>query len=177
MDIELNNGRIIVPHHPELSVFALNVHHAEAGDGIALPIIIHNGDWFVSNGFFYGSGYADCWQMDDAENLKHNIDKGWLAAHIPDRSKTNFSTLGYRQTDDGRWLFDRETYKAHALGLLNQLPHPSEPRPQPSQRLLSETVFIGRTAKNGRRDKILPQRIAITACIILLIWWFTPTTA
>ncbi len=153
MDIELNNGRITVPRHPELSACALNVHHAEAGDGIALPIIIHNGDWFVSNGFFYGSGYADCWQMGDAEHLSQNINKGWLAARIPERSKTNFGTLGYRQTDDGHWLFDRETYKAHALGLLNQLPRSSEPRPQPSQRLLSKTVFYRQDGEKREAGK------------------------
>lgn len=149
MNAALNNGRIIVPHHPELSVFALNVHHAEAGDGIALPIIIHNGDWFVSNGFFYGSGYADCWQMGDAEHLSQNINKGWLAARIPERSKTNFgTTLGYRHTSDGRWLFDRETYSAHTLGLLNRLP-----RPQPSQRLLSKTVFYRQDGEKREAGK------------------------
>lgn len=153
MNAALNNGRIIVPHHPELSACALNVHHAEAGDGIALPVIIHNGDWFVGNGFFYGSGYADCWQMGDAEHLSQNINKGWLAARIPERSKTNFGTLGYRQTDNGRWLFDRETYSAHTLGLLNQLPRPSEPRPQPSQRMISETVFYRQNGEKREAGK------------------------
>lgn len=49
MDINKN-----IPFH------TLKVCNEEVGEGIALPILIHNGDCFVSNGFFFNSDWVYC---------------------------------------------------------------------------------------------------------------------
>jgi hypothetical protein len=69
----------------------------ESGDpvyGLALPVFINNGTYFLDTLDMYEDGVAECWGLVRIDELQEKVDSGWITTAPPVGAKISVHALG-----------------------------------------------------------------------------------
>jgi hypothetical protein len=62
--------------------------------GLALPIFIHNGSYFLTTLDIYADGVAECWGLVRISELQAKVDRGWITTDAPTGGQISVHDLG-----------------------------------------------------------------------------------
>jgi hypothetical protein len=89
--------------------------------GIALPIFIHNFNFYLVTLDIYEDGVADCWELVAIDELDTKIAEGWIDTEPPEGAEISISNLGNAHAIDAQWIFPRQNLVPTAQAIFNQL--------------------------------------------------------
>lgn len=72
--------------------------------GLALPIFIHNGSYFLNTLDIYVDGVAECWGLVQIDDLQAKVDSGWITTAPPVSGKISVHDLGGGTLSAVEWL-------------------------------------------------------------------------
>ncbi len=90
-------------------------------EGVSIPAIIHNGNFFFVDIDVYENGRVECWNFEDFENFKKNVNEGWVRVNIPDNKDISIHGLGSWTISNGNWSFSQKTFIDYVLSLIKEL--------------------------------------------------------
>lgn len=97
------------------------VYRKQIIEGFSVPAIIHNMDYFFVDLDVYENGRVYCWNFEDFENFKKDIQRGWVVLNIPDNKEISIHGLGRWTIENGNWLFNKETFINYIQNLIKEL--------------------------------------------------------
>lgn len=62
--------------------------------GASLPVIIHNGQYYLTDIKIYADGLIDCWGLITIDEFKQKLDEGWVITEIPNNTEVSIFSLG-----------------------------------------------------------------------------------
>lgn len=81
-------------------------------DGVVLPAIIHNANYFFVNLPVYADGLVDAWELLDRPLFEAKLAAGWVTTIVPDGEQIHVHGLGAWTVANGEWdLTPRELGK------------------------------------------------------------------
>jgi len=81
-------------------------------DGVVLPAIIHNANYYFVNLPVYADGLVDAWELLDRRLFEAKLATGWVTTFVPDGAQIHVHGLGAWTVDNGEWaLTPRELGK------------------------------------------------------------------
>lgn len=86
------------------------VYRKQTIEGVTVPAIIHNSQYFWHNMAVYEDGTISCWNKVDLFDVPDEISRGWLAYKIPDGKSISVYGACCFELADGRWEFDNGSY-------------------------------------------------------------------
>lgn len=86
------------------------VYRKQTIEGVTVPAIIHNSQYFWHNMAVYEDGTISCWEKVDLDDVPVKLKRGWLTVSIPDgKSISVYGACGVELTK-GNWSFTNESY-------------------------------------------------------------------
>lgn len=73
--------------------------------GLAMPIFIHNGDYYYSSLSVYADGLVDCWGSVDLAIFRRKLNQGWVVTVVPAGARLNFHDLGWARITNCEWQY------------------------------------------------------------------------
>lgn len=89
--------------------------------GVAIPGVIHNSSYFLTDVVVYEDGLISCWHAADLESVATEIDRGWLVSSIPDTKSISIHGLGRFRVANGSWLHDKSSFLGHIRGIVRHM--------------------------------------------------------
>lgn len=89
------------------------VYRKEIIEGVTVPSLIHNGDYFWNNMAVYQDGTVNCWKRVNLDRVAEVIQKGWLAAQMPEGRKLSIYELCIFPVEKAEWKFNDKSYFAY----------------------------------------------------------------
>lgn len=74
-------------------------------EGVSIPGIIKNGTHFFVDLEVYEDGRVQCWNFEDFEHFKKDVNRGWVAINIPDGEEISIHGLGDWKISSGVWIY------------------------------------------------------------------------
>lgn len=90
-------------------------------EGFSIPAIIHNRSYFFVDLHVYENGRVQCWNFEDFEHFKRDVQRGWVALNVPDNKEISIHGLGAWTIINGNWQFDKETFIEYVKELIKLL--------------------------------------------------------
>lgn len=90
-------------------------------EGYSIPAFIKNGSHFFVDLEVYENGRVNCWNFEDFEHFKKDVNRNWVALSIPDNNQISIHGLGDWIIDNGNWLFNKETFIEYVQSLIKEL--------------------------------------------------------
>ena len=90
-------------------------------EGISVPAIIHNSQFFFVDIDVYEDGRVNCWNFEDWEHFRKDVHRGWVVLNIPDNESISIHGLGTWEISNGSWQFNRETFISYVESLIKLL--------------------------------------------------------
>ncbi|MBO2009049.1 hypothetical protein [Hymenobacter negativus] len=90
-------------------------------EGVAIPAIIHNGSYFLVDIDVYENGRVSCWNFEDFEYFKKDVNKGWVSLSIPDGESISIHGLGSWEIQHGDWLFNKNSFIEYVQEIIREL--------------------------------------------------------
>lgn len=97
------------------------VYRKQIIEGYSIPAFIKNGSHFFVDLDVYENGRVHCWNFEDFEGFKKDVDRNWVDLSIPDNDQISIYGLGNWTINHGNWLFDKETFIAYVQSLIKEL--------------------------------------------------------
>jgi len=79
-------------------------------EGMTIPAIIHNSNFFYISMPVYEDGSIDCWKRIALSNLSNELERGWLVTEIPVGKEVNFHGLGAYKILSAQWEHTQASY-------------------------------------------------------------------
>jgi hypothetical protein len=89
--------------------------------GIALPIFIHNGTYFLETLDIYEDGVVECWEIVRIDDLEDKVMQDWVASEPPIGARVSFHELGSLRLTEAIWNFPRGEIVTRAQALFHHL--------------------------------------------------------
>lgn len=86
------------------------VYRRQTIEGVTVPAIIHNSQFFWHNMAVYEDGTISCWNKVDLDDVLGEISRGWLTYKIPDGQHISVYGACSLELAEGRWSFTDESY-------------------------------------------------------------------
>lgn len=83
--------------------------------GFSVPAIIHNGGYYFVDLSVYENGRVECWQFEDFEHFKNDVQNGWVTSQIPNHQCISIHNLGEWKIKNVDWLFDNDSFIQHIV--------------------------------------------------------------
>ena len=90
-------------------------------EGVAIPAIIHNDSYFFVDLTVYSDATVECWELTDLNLFKQKLGQGWVKISIPNGKNISIHGLGSWKIDDGKWLFDKESFYEYVASIIKKL--------------------------------------------------------
>src|SRR5688572_28447570 len=90
-------------------------------EGYSIPAFIKNGNHFFVDLEVYENGRVNCWNFEDFEHFKKDVNRNWVDLSIPDNNQISIHGLGDWIIDNGNWLFNKETFIEYVQSLIKEL--------------------------------------------------------
>jgi hypothetical protein len=90
-------------------------------EGVSIPGIIRNGAYFFVDLEVYEDGRVECWNFEDFEYFKNDVQRGWVSVNIPDGNEISIHSLGKWTINDGVWDFEKKSFIDYVWGIIQQL--------------------------------------------------------
>jgi hypothetical protein len=89
--------------------------------GVTIPGIIQNGNFFSTDLEVYADGLIYCWEMVDFALLKQRIQQKWLVPSVPDGSSLHIHNVGDVCIESGDWIHDTDSLAIHIESVVRQM--------------------------------------------------------
>lgn len=89
--------------------------------GVSLPGFIKNGTHFFVDLEVYEDGRVECWNFQDFEHFKKDVNRGWVAVGIPDGNEISIHSLGSWKITDGSWKYTKSTFIDYVWSIVKEL--------------------------------------------------------
>lgn len=122
------------------------VYRKQVIEGFSIPAVIHNGSYFFVDLDVYSDGRVECWNFEDFEHFKNDVNRGWVVLSIPANAEISIHGLGSWKIKEGSWLFTKESFIDYVLSLIKEL----NPKLQNIYTYSQKTVNGIRIAESGR---------------------------
>lgn len=90
-------------------------------NGVSIPGIIKNGTHFFVDLEVYEDGRVECWNFEDFEHFKHDVNRGWVAVNIPDGKRISIHSLGEWTIQEGAWKYDKDSFIDYVWSIVQHL--------------------------------------------------------
>ncbi len=98
-----------------------HVYNKQVVEGITIPAIIHNGNYFLIQMAVYENGTVSCWHKSDLQQFRDDLKNGWVVTKIPINSQISIHSLGTFPICDAKWSFNSETYYSYVENVVRSL--------------------------------------------------------
>lgn len=78
--------------------------------GVSIPAIIKNGNYYFTDLDVYENGRVYCWNFYDFELFKQDVKKNWVVLSIPNGKNIHIYNLGEWKIKDASWNFDQNSF-------------------------------------------------------------------
>lgn len=86
------------------------VYRRQAIEGVTVPAIIHNSNYFWENMAVYEDGTISCWKKVDLDVVAEELRRGWLTVSIPDGKCISVYGACSVELANGKWSFTNGSY-------------------------------------------------------------------
>ena len=97
------------------------VYRKQSIEGYSIPAFIRNGTYFFVDLDVYENGRVECWNFEDFEHFKKDVNRRWVDLSIPENNEISIHGLGNWTITDGNWLFNKETFINYVQRLIKEL--------------------------------------------------------
>jgi len=101
------------------------IYRTQVIEGVSIPGIIKNGGHFFFTDFsVYEDGRVACWNFQDFDHFKQDVQRGWVSVQIPDGKSISIHSLGAWEITKSKWLYSKDSFVAYVWSLVKHLnPH------------------------------------------------------
>lgn len=89
------------------------VYRKQLVEGVTIPAIIHNGNYFLIQMAVYEDGTISCWHKSDLEQFKNDLKKGWVVPEVPTGKNISVHGLGDFPVKEAEWSYNSKAYYNH----------------------------------------------------------------
>lgn len=97
------------------------VYRKQLVEGISIPAIIHNSNYFLIQMAVYEDGTVSCWHKSDLEQFWNDLQKGWVVPDIPLGKEISVHGLGDFLVKQAEWSYNSKTYYQHVKEVVQTL--------------------------------------------------------
>lgn len=90
-------------------------------EGASIPGIIRNGTHFFVDLEVYEDGRVECWNFEDFEHFKRDVERGWVAVNVPNGEEIAIHSLGSWIVSDGSWNYNKDSFIEYVWSVVKQL--------------------------------------------------------
>jgi hypothetical protein len=90
-------------------------------EGVAIPAIIHNSNYFFVDLTVYEDGTVECWELTDLNLFKQKLEQGWVKFSVPNGKNISIHGLGAWKIDESSWLFNKESFYEYVASIIKKL--------------------------------------------------------
>ncbi len=91
-------------------VFMGQVYRKQRIEGVTVPAIIKNGQYFWHNMAVYEDGTVSCWDKVDLSDVPQKLASGKLSVCVPEGNGLSVFHCCYLKIESAKWNFDTESY-------------------------------------------------------------------
>lgn len=88
------------------------VYRQQIIEGVTIPSLIHNMNYFWNNMAVYQDGTVNCWKRVNLDMVEEVIQKGWLVPRMPEGQKLSIYELCNFPIEKAEWKFNNKSYFA-----------------------------------------------------------------
>lgn len=97
------------------------VYRQQRIEGVTIPAVIHNGNYFYTNMAVYEDGTVSCWHKSDLEQFKMDLEKGWVVSNVPIGVCLSVHGLGSFRISNANWKYDKNSFYEHVNEVVRSL--------------------------------------------------------
>lgn len=97
------------------------VYRKQIIEGYSIPAFIKNGSYFFVDLDVYENGRVHCWNFEEFEYFKKDVEKNWVSLSIPDNNEISIHGLGNWTINEGNWEFNKKTFVDYIQRLIKEL--------------------------------------------------------
>ena len=86
------------------------VYRKQRIEGVTVPAIIHNGQYFWLNMAVYEDGTVSCWNKTDLADVPYQLKRGWLTPCVPEGKGLSIYGLCWLEILKADWKFDNDSF-------------------------------------------------------------------
>lgn len=86
------------------------VYRMQTIEGVTVPAIIHNSQFFWHNMAVYEDGTVSCWEKTDLNDVPRQLSRGWLTVRVPDGKSISVFGTCCIEVVNGKWSFTEKSY-------------------------------------------------------------------
>lgn len=91
-------------------VFMGKVYRKQRIEGVTVPAIIKNGQYFWHNMAVYEDGVVSCWEKTDLSEVPQKLASGKISVSVPDGQGLSVFHCCYLNIESAKWNFDSKSY-------------------------------------------------------------------
>lgn len=89
------------------------VYYTHCVEGVTIPAVIHNSNYFFVNLGVYEDGIISCWRKCDLTQFWEELKKGWVTPCVPTGKSLSVHGLGDFPVLDAQWEYDTKGFYQH----------------------------------------------------------------
>lgn len=89
--------------------------------GVSIPGFIKNGTHFFVDLDVYEDGRVDCWNFEDFEHFKKDVQRNWVVVNIPDGQEISIHSLGGWIINTGSWEYNKDSFVDYVWSIVEHL--------------------------------------------------------
>ena len=97
------------------------VYRKQMIEGIAVPAIIHNSNYFLIQMAIYADGIVSCWHKSDLRQFKEDLRRGWVVPSVPEGKALSVHNLGDFVIKQARWYHNAASYYQQVREMVKDL--------------------------------------------------------
>lgn len=86
------------------------VYYKHRVEGVTIPAVIHNSNYFYTNLGVYEDGIISCWHKCDLRQFREELARGWVTPCVPTGKSLSIHGLGDFPVLDACWKYDNEGF-------------------------------------------------------------------
>ena len=86
------------------------VYRKQRIEGVTIPAVIHNGQYFWLNMAVYEDGTVSCWNKTDLCDVPYQLSRGWLTPFVPEGKGLSVYGLCWLEIVKADWKFNNDSF-------------------------------------------------------------------
>lgn len=86
------------------------VYRKQTIEGVTVPAVIHNVNYFWLNMGVYEDGTISCWNKTDLSDVPYQLNRGWLTPRVPEGKGLSVYGLCWLEIIKADWKFNSDSY-------------------------------------------------------------------
>lgn len=97
------------------------VYRKQMVEGVTIPAIIHNSNYFLIQMAVYADGIVSCWHKSDLQQFQQDLRRGWVTPTVPTGKLLSVFHLGAFEIRQAKWLYDEAGFYQHVQEVVRSL--------------------------------------------------------